>query len=135
MIVNYEDLQTQPLLTSFTAAAAPHRYACLLSLSAQTDFFLELPGPRPYVRQLKDVTQMGMCDVYFQFTSLVDVWVSQLRAMFRGAMSIRLEIRPTIINRHRNTAIPAAVFNKPAVNNTVIFNTAVFFLYRYTAHP
>jgi len=28
-----------------------------------------------------------------------------------------------------------AVFSKPAVYNTVAFNTAIFFWYRYTAHP
>jgi len=29
----------------------------------------------------------------------------------------------------------AAVFRKSTVYNTVTFNTAIFFLYRYTAHP
>jgi len=28
-----------------------------------------------------------------------------------------------------------AVFRKPTVHNTVTFNTAIFFWYRYIAHP
>jgi len=72
--------------------------------------------------------------LYVNFLPL-DVVVESIAGIYVGVLMYGdnpLLISSTCSDSHR---MLRTVFSKPTVYNTVTFNTAVFFWYRYTAHP